>query len=142
MGEEMETKAVSNQVNLSPEQWRYARERFCSLMHQWANAYKTSLDGESEYMKKRRQEFRWHWDFVELQIDKSNLLYRTMIVGDELRTTPCPAHKGHWSGCGVDEDCPCYFHGNVTGWLPNNHTPEMAAKAEDVRARREKDISA
>lgn len=58
---------------------------------------------------------------LELSIYKSNLLYRLIYAGDELRTKKCPKHDGRWSGCvGFNEvDCGCVYHGNITGWLPN-----------------------
>ncbi len=55
---------------------------------------------------------------VFLQIRKSDLLFRLLYRGEELRSTPCPEHKGRWSGLEhPDNRCPhgCQF----TGWLPN-----------------------
>jgi hypothetical protein len=50
-------------------------------------------------------------------IAKSCLLYRLIYAGEELRTTPCPKHKGRWSGWSFDP-CACSFGPNLTGWLP------------------------
>jgi hypothetical protein len=54
-----------------------------------------------------------------LDVEKSNLLYRMLYLGEEPRTKRCPVHKGRWSGC-VFEDghCECQHGANVTGWLP------------------------
>lgn len=56
---------------------------------------------------------------AQLDILKSNLLYRLLYLGEDLRTEMCPIHKGQWSGCvGPDDDCPhCMAGGNVTGWV-------------------------
>lgn len=57
------------------------------------------------------------WGPLRVSIRKSNLLYRLLYKGEALRSSPCPAHKGKWSGLGsFDEpDCP---HGcGFTGWL-------------------------
>jgi hypothetical protein len=56
-------------------------------------------------------------------IRKSNLLARLLYGAQEIRTTPCPIHKGVWSGCMWPDDpkdmCACMDGCNVTGWLPN-----------------------
>ena len=66
---------------------------------------------------------------VFLQIQKSNLLWRLIYGGQELRTTPCPEHKGKWSGCMWPKDekdvCACMDGCNVTGWLPDPPPPEF-----------------
>lgn len=62
---------------------------------------------------------------VRLAIVKSCLLARLIYGSEELRTRPCPEHKGHWSGIewhdprdGSGNRCP---HGcGLTGWLPND----------------------
>lgn len=52
----------------------------------------------------------WRW--------KSNALAR-LIYGDQpLRSTPCPTHKGRWSGCEFGKVCECQDGSDVTGWLP------------------------
>jgi hypothetical protein len=65
--------------------------------------------------------------YISLQIDKSNLLWRLLYAGEQVRSTPCPVHKGKWSGCGpdprwTDSRCGCWSYGNVTGWMAE--TPE------------------
>ena len=63
---------------------------------------------------------------VLMQVGKSNLLWRLIYGGQTLRTTPCPTHKGVWSGCVWPKDakdaCACMDGSNVTGWLPNAPT--------------------
>jgi hypothetical protein len=57
---------------------------------------------------------------VFLQIRKSNLLARLIYGGQQVRTRPCPVHKGHWSGCAWEKlACGCLDGCNITGWLPN-----------------------
>jgi hypothetical protein len=58
-------------------------------------------------------------DEIRIDIAKSNLLGRLLYGGENLRTMPCPQHKGHWSG--YQEDCPLGC--GMTGWLPN--TPQQ-----------------
>lgn len=56
---------------------------------------------------------------LEIPISKSNLLHRLIYLGEELRLTPCPEHKGRWSGCGDECEYGCNSGMNVTGWIPN-----------------------
>lgn len=56
---------------------------------------------------------------LEIPIAKSNLLHRLIYIGEPLRLTPCPEHKGHWSGCGDECEYGCNSGSNVTGWIPN-----------------------
>jgi hypothetical protein len=60
--------------------------------------------------------------FIFLQIEKSNFLWRRIYRGEQTRLTPCPSHKGRWSGCKLPEETECkgacIYGGNVTGWLP------------------------
>lgn len=65
---------------------------------------------------------------IRRDITKSNLLARLIYGGQPLRTRPCPLHKGRWSGC-HPEPCPhgCSDGTNITGWLPEEGTPEKPA---------------
>jgi len=63
-----------------------------------------------------------------------------LYAGEELRKTPCPLHKGHWSGVGPDPGCGCWSYGNITGWLAehpdNKYAPEPPVMlVEGVRNR-------
>jgi hypothetical protein len=53
---------------------------------------------------------------VFLNIEKSNLLARTLYAGEKVRETMCPEHKGRWTGIEwSDNRCP---HGcQLTGWI-------------------------
>jgi hypothetical protein len=54
---------------------------------------------------------------VFLAIHKSNLLARLLYVGEKLRTTMCPEHKGHWSGIEFGPDGVCPHKCQLTGWI-------------------------
>jgi hypothetical protein len=92
-------------------------------MTDWAEACMTPLPTDNEYVTEWRKAFSEHWSFIRLSISKSNLLWRLMYGGEEIRTRPCPIHKGKWSGCNLAEDTACkglcMSGHNVTGWLPN-----------------------
>jgi hypothetical protein len=93
---------------------------FCDAMEAWANACQTPLATDSEHTTAWREEFRTHWNFLELAIRKSCLLDRLFYGRDTLRTTPCPVHQGKWSGIST-EPCPHCAVGPCacnTGWLP------------------------
>jgi len=62
---------------------------------------------------------------ARLAVHKSNLLWRLIYGGEQLRTEMCPEHKGRWSGCAwPDSACPHCMHGsNVTGWKRGPATP-------------------
>ena len=66
-------------------------------------------------------------------IRKSNLLFRMLFLGEPLRTTPCPTHKGKWSGCKELGTCDCQCGWDVTGWLPN----EPRTEQQEIDAMRE-----
>jgi hypothetical protein len=113
------------------------REEFCRKMDEWANAYSTSLPTDEEYTKRERERFAKAWFIVRASVAKSNALWRLFYAGEELRKTPCPVHKGRWSGCGEDPRCGCWSYGNITGWLaehPDNpdapNPPAMMVRLE------------
>jgi hypothetical protein len=110
-------------------------DRFCKKMREWAalmvNSERIS-DGSS---------FARAWQEVELAISKSCLLSRTLYGGENPSKTPCPVHKGKWSGIHIgwpethwadgspvkestvcrqwyDAGCRCFQHGCgcTTGW--------------------------
>lgn len=94
----------------------------------------TEQPNDDLHMKEWRREFRDHWRFMRLAIYKSNLLSRLIYSGEQLRTTPCPKHKGRWSGCVWDAQCECMCGSNVTGWLPNPDDPKAIAHAPKAEA--------
>ena len=116
---------------------RQFREEFCRKMHEWANAYSTPLPTDDEDKSRERERFAKAWFIVSASIGKSNALWRLFYAGEDLRKTPCPVHKGRWSGCGQDPGCGCWSYGNITGWLaehPDNpdapNPPVMMVRLE------------
>jgi hypothetical protein len=86
---------------------------FCNALDHWA-----TLRGKND------DKFQEAWQYVRLQIRKSNLLYRTLVLKEPICTIPCPIHHGRWSGSGPDPGCGCWlpgdnprFNGDITGWL-------------------------
>ena len=90
--------------------------------------------------------FEEAWRVAILAVEKSCLLDRMMNCGERPSKTPCPVHKGSWSGCHGgwpgqtwndgnpmeessmlrewhDAGCRCYMHSCVctTGWQPDEH---------------------
>lgn len=96
---------------------------FCDALKTWNRLYtEPPPTPPDEDQAKRRQEIGEKASFVFIQIMKSNLLYRMLYDGEKPRETPCPIHKGRWSGCKLPEDTECkgacMSGSNVTGWLP------------------------
>lgn len=118
-------------------------KEFCEKMDEWAElsmAQKGNLTPD----------FKQSWSAVRLAIRKSCLLDRTMYHHENPSQTPCPVHKGKWSGCHFmwpgnvwinvdgpptfiaptaqtqrwyDQGCRCAYHkcGCTTGWQPDEH---------------------
>ena len=99
---------------------------FCDALKTWASLYATPVPGASDEYNRTRREVSEKAQFVFLQIMKSNLLSRTIYGGEKPRKTPCPVHKGRWSGCKLIEDMECKGAcadgSNVTGWLREDST--------------------
>lgn len=62
-----------------------------------------------------------HFRVLERTIRKSDLLYRLVYLGEELREELCPLHQGKWSGLHPD---PCPHACDYTGWLPKKKQGE------------------
>lgn len=115
-------------------------EDFCNAMSTWA-----------QFMCEADPDLRESIVDVELAVEKSCLLDRMIYGGEHPSKTPCPVHKGEWSGCHgmwpghylwnpktgektpvtpdkmlqdwYDEGCRCFKHscGCTTGWQPDEH---------------------
>ena len=101
---------------------------FCDFLTEWQSLYNEPCEERYQDEKKNRAELCERIRDVFLQIRKSNLLWRRIYRGLPVRKTPCPEHKGHWSGCPYDiADLPCkgacVVGGNTTGWLPEVGEP-------------------
>jgi hypothetical protein len=94
---------------------------FCDFLKEWHRLAAQPLPDEDPAAVAYRKDRSEKTQFVFIQIMKSNLLSRTIYSGEKARTTPCPVHKGHWSGCKMIEDMGCNGvcadGSNVTGWL-------------------------
>ncbi len=118
-------------------------EDYCNALDEWAKLF-----GQAEINSGvvEPSEFMRAWRSVRFAIDKSCLLSRTMYCGEKPSQTPCPVHKGRWSGINFgwpgakysdgrpaeesklcreyyDKGCRCYQHkcGCTTGWQPDEH---------------------
>jgi hypothetical protein len=94
---------------------------FCDFLKEWQRLAAEPRPDETPESLARRKERAEKTQYVFIQIIKSNLLSRTIYGGEKARKTPCPEHKGHWSGCKLTKDMACKGAcsdgSNVTGWL-------------------------
>lgn len=117
---------------------------FCAAIDDWAAR---RIDAERESAEEKTEgSFARSWREVRLQITKSCLLDRVLYHGERPSQTPCPVHRGIWSGCHLgwpgqkwsdgraveeslqlrswfDAGCRCFLHGCgcTTGWQPDDH---------------------
>ena len=99
----------------------------CSALMEWMRVMR-----ESGYEKQVDDA----WGPIQLVLMKSNLAARLVYGGEKVRETPCPKHKGRWSGCvWGDAACieGCMWGSNVTGWLPEPHAFVLYERDEDQR---------
>jgi hypothetical protein len=93
--------------------------RYCNALRTWmAVRRKKQRDFEKAHPDDTSYPNQWvnHLRTVDVMISKSNLLYRLLYLGEELRTEMCPEHKGkQHMGVLLNNSCEC----NGTGWLPN-----------------------
>lgn len=100
----------------------------CNTLRKWA----TLVSKQGDFNEAKTRQFYDHWTRIDLAISKSNFLARLFFTEDGVRKTPCPTHKGKWSGCVWVETgagpCACTVGGNVTGWLPED--PRFSDRTE------------
>ncbi len=134
----MTTPLTVTAIGITPSAGVPATDRpdMCGLLAAWADAAGiVNADGSKG----------------KLAVVKSDLLNRLVYGGEKGPSqTPCPVHKGHWSGCHFgwpdsvwrsaegetpmdvqpmlqewyDAGCRCYQHagsGCTTGWNPDEH---------------------
>lgn len=95
-------------------------DEYCSKFLQWA-----------DLVSKDDKELTSSIADVKRRIMKSCLLDRMIYCGEGISQTPCPVHKGEWSGIHWEEQrkeyyargCRCFMHkcGCTTGWQPDEH---------------------
>lgn len=93
---------------------------YCRAFRVWQEAIEdASLRETNPGLKESFEAMAGNLRATSLYVSKSNLLSRLLYCGEELRTEPCPVHKGHWAGCVWGEHrCPhCMSGDNVTGWV-------------------------
>jgi hypothetical protein len=117
---------------------RYGRKQrtlrvsdFCQIMETWAWIWMKPLATDDKFQREYRKEFATDWRYIHYKIRKSNLLYRMLCRGEELRMRPCPTHKGRHGSRVPDavlengvlqklpRVCECQCEDYLTGWLPN-----------------------
>ena len=120
----------------------------CNAIRTWAALMEQSKRDRGDVEDAR--EFSFSWLTIHLGITKSCLLDRVLHGGESPSKTPCPVHKGKWSGCHMQEQfttpmsefaagiygdpswvgktmrelgCRCNLHtcGCTTGWNPDEH---------------------
>jgi len=89
--------------------------KYCDALRVWANCildlYEETLSGH-----KQGSDYCEYLYRIITDIEKSNLLWRLIYNGEELRTEKCPKHEGRWSGYSFEG---CVYGCGETGWLPN-----------------------
>jgi len=94
--------------------------QYCRAFRTWQGAVEAAAERESDpALKTSFEGMVRDIRSVSVHVGKSNLLARLLYAGEELRTEPCPIHKGRWSGCvWGDGRCPhCMSGDSVTGWV-------------------------
>lgn len=101
---------------------------YCTAFRDWVRAISEAVErGDFDWDENMKEKWRERVEVLqgaEIDIRKSNLLYRLIYLGEQLRTEKCPRHKGRWSGYGWGHICACqdYEDGgygpDLTGWLP------------------------
>ena len=90
--------------------------QYCRALETWADCIvKLNEQEKEEYRYYQGQDYYKHLHHIMLDIQKSNLLWRLIYCDQELRTEPCPLHKGHWSGYTWEG---CIYGCGELGWLP------------------------
>lgn len=90
--------------------------RFCNAISVWFRCIeRNNTDPELSKGCCQGNEYYGVLRWVEIDIQKSNLLRRMLYLREPLRTEMCPIHKGHWNATAMFEGCPHDCDG--TGWL-------------------------
>lgn len=89
----------------------YPLSKFCDAIRTWFRCIE-KLNEENPGRDQHGSSYYRLLRQIELDITKSNLLFRLLYEKQSLREHKCPIHKGHWSGISL---CPkgCAS----TGWL-------------------------
>lgn len=91
-------------------------EEYCAILWEWLDLIAAHTEAERAAGREPRGTLGEVADAraaIRLAVMKSSYLLRRIYGGEERRITPCPTHRGTWSG--LLETCAC----GGTGWLPN-----------------------
>jgi hypothetical protein len=113
----------------------FPMSHFCDSMRSWFECIVQNNTNQELIVDPKHPEYQHGHEYhgllrrLEIDITKSNLLWRLLYGGQQVRKTKCPEHKGHWSGCAPE---PCE-HGcsnglDITGWIPE---PEDVDRPKD-----------
>lgn len=109
-----EAEAMLRQLSKHYRQPVMPVKRFCRAIRTWATQIEKINRAAPDGRYRHGKAYARYLTGILIDIRKSNLLWRLLYCGEELRERPCPKHKGRWSGIGRCE------HGcGMTGWLPN-----------------------
>ncbi len=85
---------------------------YCEAFRTWADCIQKAKDNGKD-----RFYYAEYLPDILRDIRKSSLLWRLLYGGQKLRKTPCPEHKGRWSGIPFEKlECGC----DLIGWLPED----------------------
>lgn len=116
--------------------------KFCGAMRSWFECIVQNNTNQELIVDLKHPEYQHGHEYykilrrLEIDITKSNLLWRLLYGNQQVRKTKCPEHKGRWSGCTAE---PCE-HGcsnglDITGWIaePEDQDKEKASALQLVR---------
>lgn len=91
-------------------------KRYCSALETWAKCI-VELNEKPTKGFKQGYDYYKHLYKVFRDIKKSNLLWRLIYEGEELRTEPCPQCNGEWNGQVMIGTQKCQSACEDIGWL-------------------------
>lgn len=75
---------------------------YCERLYEWMAAIEALNANPRDGVEEQGSNYHHLLGAIEMDISKSNLLYRTIYCGRPKRSTPCPVHKGHWAGLAME----------------------------------------
>lgn len=101
--------------------------KYCEALITWARVVQERVESTPQGEHSQWEAYASHLIYIIKDIHKSNLLDRLIYGGENLRTEPCPKHKGRWSGI-----LPCELGCDSTGWLPEPKNEPQDVTVVDV----------
>jgi hypothetical protein len=93
-------------------------KEYCEALSTWFRIYTEKMEGDE----------RAHYNRLSIDLGKSDLLWRMIYNGEQLRSMKCPIHVGRWSGFSFDG---CHVGCGETGWIPNDVAEQVKGKEDD-----------